>query len=57
MSEVINWATLAKTSVTSSQYIPVTGRVKFQFNLYFQHLLLQGQDQKVCFQVLVIRTN
>tara|TARA_R110000751_G_scaffold21590_2_gene61831 strand:+ start:946 stop:2331 length:1386 start_codon:yes stop_codon:yes gene_type:complete len=42
MSEVINWATLAKTSVTSSHYIPVTSRLKFQLQSLFPSLATAG---------------
>ena len=42
MSEVINWATLAKTSVTSSHYIPVTSRLKFQLQSLFPALATAG---------------
>ena len=49
MSEVINWATLAKTSVTSSQYIPVTGRVKFQLQSLFPALATAGAGSESLF--------
>lgn len=49
MSEVINWATLAKTSVTSSHYIPVTSRLKFQLQSLFPSLATAGVGSESLF--------
>jgi hypothetical protein len=49
MSEVINWATLAKTSVTSSHYIPVTSRLKFQLQSLFPSLATAGAGSESLF--------
>jgi len=42
MSEVKNWTTLAKTSVASGDYIPVTGKKKFQLQSLFPALATAG---------------
>ena len=49
MSEVINWATLAKTSVTSSHYIPVTSRLKFQLQSLFPSVATAGAGSEGLF--------
>ena len=49
MSEVINWGTLAKTSVTSSHYIPVTSRLKFQLQSLFPSLATAGAGSESLF--------
>jgi len=49
MSEVNNWATLAKTSVTSSHYIPVTSRLKFQLQSLFPSLATAGVGSESLF--------
>lgn len=42
MSEVKNWTTLTKTSVASGDYIPVTGKKKFQLQSLFPALATAG---------------
>jgi len=49
MSEVKNWATLTKTSVTSSHYLPVTGKVKFQLQSLFPSVATAGVGSESLF--------
>ena len=49
MSEVKNWATLTKTSVTSSHYLPVTGKVKFQLQSLFPSVTSAGVGSESLF--------
>jgi hypothetical protein len=49
MSEVKNWATLAKTSVTSSHYIPVTSKLKFQLQSLFPTVSTAGTGSESLF--------
>ncbi len=42
MSEVKNWTTLSKTNVASGDYIPVTGKKKFQLQSLFPALATAG---------------
>ena len=49
MSEVSNWATLAKSSVTSSHYLPVTGKLKFQLQSLFPSVATAGTGSESLF--------
>ena len=49
MSEVKNWNTLAKTSVTSSHYLPVTGKLKFQLQSLFPSVASGGVGSESLF--------
>ena len=49
MSEVKNWNTLSKTSVTSSEYIPVTGKLRFQLQTLFPSLATAGTGSESLF--------
>ena len=49
MSEVKNWTTLAKTSVTGSEYLPVTGKKKFQLQSLFPSVATAGTGSESLF--------
>ena len=49
MSEVSNWGTLTKTSVTSSHYIPVTSKLKFQLQSLFPSVASAGAGSESLF--------
>jgi hypothetical protein len=49
MSEVKNWATLTKTNVTSSHYLPVTGKLKFQLQSLFPSVATAGVGSESLF--------
>lgn len=49
MSEVSNWGTLTKTSVTSSHYIPVTSKLKFQLQSLFPSVTSAGVGSESLF--------
>ena len=50
MSEVKNWTTLAKTSVASGDYIPVTGKKKFQLQSLFPALATAGAGSQTLYK-------
>lgn len=49
MSEVKNWTTLVKTSVTANEYLPVTGKKKFQLQSLFPSVATAGAGSESLF--------
>jgi hypothetical protein len=49
MSEVKNWTTLVKTSVTANEYLPVTGKKKFQLQSLFPSVATAGTGSESLF--------
>lgn len=49
MSEVKNWTTLVKTSVTGNEYLPVTGKKKFQLQSLFPSVATAGAGSESLF--------